>query len=64
MTKPFGVEELMARICGVRGAENDPIFDDGVLRIDLVQREVSVHGQTGTQRIFLTVSASPATGAD
>lgn len=50
VTKPFGVEELMARIraflrTAARGAEDGPIYDDGVLRIDLVQREVSVHGQ-------------------
>jgi len=53
VTKPFGVEELMARIraflrTAAHGAEDGPIFDDGVLRIDLVQREVSVHGQTVT----------------
>ncbi|MGN0924577.1 response regulator [Ectopseudomonas mendocina] len=50
VTKPFGVEELMARIRAflrtvARGAQDGPIYDDGVLRIDLVQREVSVHGQ-------------------
>lgn len=53
VTKPFGVEELMARIraflrTAARGAEDGPVFDDGVLRIDLVQREVSVHGQSVT----------------
>ena len=50
VTKPFGVEELMARIraflrTATRGADDGPIYDDGVLKIDLVQREVSVHGQ-------------------
>lgn len=50
VTKPFGVEELMARIraflrTAARGTEDGPIYDDGVLRIDLVQREVSVQGQ-------------------
>lgn len=53
VTKPFGVEELMARIraflrTAARGAEDGPVFDDGVLRIDLVRREVRVHGQSVT----------------
>lgn len=51
VTKPFGVEELMARIraflrTAAHGAEDSPVFDDGVLRIDLVRREVRVHGQS------------------
>jgi len=50
VTKPFGVEELMARIRAFlrtmeSGADEGPIFDDGVLRIDLVQRQVAVQGQ-------------------
>nr|ART38234.1 F322 [uncultured bacterium]ART40694.1 L22 [uncultured bacterium] len=53
VTKPFGVEELMARIraflrTAARGAQDGPVFDDGVLRIDLARREVRVHGQSVT----------------
>ena len=53
VTKPFGVEELMARIRAFlrtlgSGAEEDPVYDDGVVRIDLAQREVTVHGQVVT----------------
>lgn len=53
VTKPFGVEELMARIRALLRAatpsESDsPIYDDGVLRIDLTLREVSLRGQTIT----------------
>lgn len=53
VTKPFGVEELMARIRAFlrtleSGADEGPIFDDGVLRIDLVQRQVAVQGQIVT----------------
>ncbi len=53
VTKPFGVEELMARIRAFlrtvgSGAEEGPVYDDGVVRIDLVQREVTVHGQIVT----------------
>jgi len=49
VTKPFGIEELMARIramlrnAGFNG-EQHPVYDDGRLRIDLVQREVRLHG--------------------
>lgn len=50
VTKPFGIEELMARIRAflrVRGlrSETGPLFDDGTLHIDLAQREVQVLGQ-------------------
>lgn len=50
VTKPFGVEELMARIRAflrtlTTAVEATPIYDDGRLRIDLTQREVSLHGQ-------------------
>lgn len=50
VTKPFGIEELMARIRAllrVRGLRSDsgPLFDDGTLHIDLAQREVQVLGQ-------------------
>lgn len=53
VTKPFGIEELMARIraflrTAARGAQDGPVFDDGVLRIDLARREVRVHGQCVT----------------
>lgn len=53
VTKPFGIEELMARIraflrTATRGAQDGPVFDDGVLRIDLARREVRVHGQSVT----------------
>ena len=53
VTKPFGVEELMARIRAFlrtveSGADEGPIFDDGILKIDLVQREVVVQGHIVT----------------
>ncbi|HMM72024.1 MAG TPA: response regulator transcription factor [Rhodocyclaceae bacterium] len=53
VTKPFGVEELMARIRAflrtvATGTEDGPIYDDGMLRIDLAQREVAVHGEAVT----------------
>ncbi|MCE1170905.1 MAG: response regulator [Azovibrio sp.] len=50
VTKPFGVEELLARIrallrmAGLR-SEPAPVYDDGTLRVDLAAREVSLHGQ-------------------
>jgi two-component system KDP operon response regulator KdpE len=46
VTKPFGVQELMARLRALLRAQavpegaQPPVFDDGVLRIDLVRREV------------------------
>ncbi len=49
VTKPFGVQELMARVRAllrahaVQGHE-PPLFDDGHLRIDLSRREVTVDG--------------------
>lgn len=49
VTKPFGIEELMARIrvC-LRHAsvsrDATPIYDDGQLRINLTQREVCLRG--------------------
>lgn len=48
--KPFGVEELMARIRAFlrtagTGADANPIYNDGVLYIDLLQRVVLLHGQ-------------------
>lgn len=51
VTKPFGVQELMARVRGLLRshalpAENAaPVFDDGRLRIDLARREVSLLGE-------------------
>lgn len=49
VTKPFGIQELMARIRALlrgRGSANDTpsIFDDGHLRIDQAKREVSLDG--------------------
>lgn len=50
VTKPFGIEELMARIraflrnANLNGDES-PIYDDGMLKIDLSQREVHLNGQ-------------------
>ena len=51
VTKPFGVQELMARVrallrlhaAGVQ--ESLPVFDDGHLRVDLSRREVHLQGQ-------------------
>jgi two-component system KDP operon response regulator KdpE len=50
VTKPFGIQELMARIrvllrAQLAGADATPIFDDGHLRVDLARREVSLAGQ-------------------
>ncbi len=50
VTKPFGIEELMARIRTLlRNApfdgETSPVYDDGVLRVDLAQREVRLRDQ-------------------
>lgn len=50
LTKPFGVQELMARIrvllrsSATRG-EVAPVFDDERLRVDLTRREVSLDGE-------------------
>lgn len=50
VTKPFSIEELMARIRAFLrsmpgGAASAPVFDDGHLRIDIARREVSLAGQ-------------------
>ena len=50
VTKPFGVQELMARVRALLGAHASPwgappVFDDGILQVDLARREVTVHGQ-------------------
>lgn len=49
MTKPFGIQELMARLRALlrnRPGEPDcsPLYDDGHLAIDLARREVSLEG--------------------
>jgi two-component system KDP operon response regulator KdpE len=51
VTKPFGIQELMARVRGLlreHGAAQDapPIFDDGNLRVDLARRQVALRGET------------------
>lgn len=51
VTKPFGVQELMARVRALlraHAAPTDaaPLFDDGHLRVDLARREVSLGGET------------------
>jgi two-component system KDP operon response regulator KdpE len=50
VTKPFGVQELMARIrvllrSQAVGSADLPVFDDGYLRVDLARREVSLSGE-------------------
>jgi two-component system, OmpR family, KDP operon response regulator KdpE len=51
VTKPFGVQELMARVRALlrqhaaEGQEALPVFDDGNLRIDLSRREVRLRGE-------------------
>jgi two-component system KDP operon response regulator KdpE len=51
VTKPFGVQELMARVRGLLRQhaadphEALPVFDDGHLRVDLCRREVRLHGE-------------------
>jgi len=50
VTKPFGVQELMARVRALlrwRAAPGDtpPVYDDGRLRVDLARREVFVDGE-------------------
>lgn len=53
ITKPFGVDELMARIRALlrnarTGREAATVLDDGHLRIDLAGRAVSLQGQPVT----------------
>ncbi|WP_368564730.1 response regulator [Pseudoxanthomonas sp. UTMC 1351] len=53
VTKPFGVQELMARIRAAlrshaMSGEAPPVFDDGHLRVDLSLREVSLAGEPVT----------------
>lgn len=50
VTKPFGIQELMARVRGLlreHGAAEDapPVFDDGCLRVDLARRTVTLQGE-------------------
>jgi two-component system KDP operon response regulator KdpE len=54
VTKPFGVQELMARVRALlrthampKGSA-PPVYDDGRLRIDLARREVALEGATVT----------------
>ncbi|WP_266159729.1 response regulator [Dyella silvatica] len=49
VTKPFGIQELMARLRAMLRnhpgeVDTPPRYDDGRLRIDLAQREVSLDG--------------------
>ena len=52
VTKPFGVQELMARVRGLLRQhaadphEALPVFDDGNLRVDLSRREVHMQGES------------------
>jgi two-component system KDP operon response regulator KdpE len=51
VTKPFGIEELMARIrvllrsVAAGEAGRTPVYDDGELRIDIAAREVRLRGE-------------------
>lgn len=50
VTKPFGVQELMARIRALlrshaTAGDAPPVYDDGVLHVDLARREVALRGQ-------------------
>ena len=52
VTKPFGIEELMARIrASLRSRSQpdgaiQPVYDDGHLRIDVMRHEVALDGQS------------------
>ena len=69
LTKPFGMEELLARIRATlrrsRGeSQASPLLDFGVLRIDLAAHVVTVHGEevhlTPTEFELLRVLATNA----
>lgn len=50
VTKPFGIQELMARVRSLlrmhaAPAESLPLFDDGHLHVDLARREVRLGGE-------------------
>ncbi|KAF1020807.1 MAG: Transcriptional regulatory protein KdpE [Paracidovorax wautersii] len=66
VTKPFGIQELMARLRQVlrhraQPREEAPVFDDDTLRIDLVNLSVSLQGEpvalTRKELALLTVLA-------
>ena len=54
VTKPFGVQELMARVRALLRmhampeGSAPPVYDDGRLRVDLARREVALEGATVT----------------
>ena len=54
VTKPFGVQELMARVRALLRTHAmpegsaPPVYDDGRLRVDLARREVVLEGATVT----------------
>jgi two-component system KDP operon response regulator KdpE len=54
VTKPFGVQELMARVRALlrthamAPGELEPVFDDGRLHVDLARREVRIAGEPVT----------------
>jgi len=50
VTKPFGVQEFMARVRAMlrmraTGQEVPPVYDDGVLHVDLARRDVRLNGE-------------------
>ncbi len=52
VTKPFGIQELLARVRGLLRDRGRPgegsgtaVFDDGCLRIDLSRRQVTLQGE-------------------
>ncbi|MEX2314399.1 MAG: response regulator transcription factor, partial [Thermomicrobiales bacterium] len=51
LTKPFGMDELLARVrvalrhARLANATSEPVFEDGDLRIDLAARSVTVRDQ-------------------
>ena len=50
LTKPFGTDELLARLRvalrhAARGATDEPVFSTGALRVDLAARQVFVNDQ-------------------
>ncbi|HEY5803111.1 MAG TPA: response regulator transcription factor [Lysobacter sp.] len=50
VTKPFGVQELMARVRALlrshaAPADTQPVYDDGRLHVDLSRREVRLQGE-------------------
>jgi two-component system KDP operon response regulator KdpE len=49
VVKPFGIQELLARVRGLLRQQGDvqvvpEVFDDGHLRVDIAQRQVSLDG--------------------